>query len=257
MAPLAPLVPPPMVQPIDCNIKHHIFQSIHCMHTYAYRMSKHTWNQLYIIYSHLSFYFCLYPQALSAASVTVYRSVRERFHPSSLRPHHSISMHHLLTVFEGLLLLTPDTKAQRQFGLLNRRGFLSSVKTPQKKHSLKLKSARKSIGGGGRKSSKKVSNKLGDKVNATEADSTLRMLVRLWCHETTRVYLDRNTDSKERIWFLKLLESCIKYCFCGVKFEEGGGGGGGGGGLMSRDRRFRQGTGGHTASFGKFNLLKF
>lgn len=158
-------------------------------------------------------------------------------------------MHDLLNVFEGLLLLSPDTKAQAQpqFGFLNRRGFQSSMqgrKTAQQKPSLKLKSARKSVVGiARRKSSKRLSTKHGDQVGGTETDSTLRMLIRLWCHETTRVYLDRNTDSKERMWFLKLLEACIKYCFCGVRFEEN---------LAPKDRGgFRQGGGGHTASFGK------
>lgn len=80
-------------------------------------------------------------------------------------------------------------------------------------------------------------------VEQTEADSTLRMLIRLWSHETTRVYLDRNIDSKERMWFLKLMETCIKYCFCGVSFEENFGG--------AKERGLFRPSGGHTANLGK------
>ena len=29
------------------------------------------------------------------------------------------------------------------------------------------------------------------------------------------MYLDRIVESKDRIWFTKLLEVCIRYCFCG------------------------------------------
>jgi len=41
------------------------------------------------------------------------------------------------------------------------------------------------------------------------------MVIRLWSHESTRVFLDRLTDNRDRIWFTKLLETVIKYCFCG------------------------------------------
>lgn len=77
------------------------------------------------------------------------------------------------------------------------------------------------------------------------ADSTLRMLIRLWSHESTRVYLDRNVDSRERIWFLKLLESCIKYCFCGVRFEENVAAG------ITPGRPAPRQMGGHTAGLGE------
>lgn len=55
-----------------------------------------------------------------------------------------------------------------------------------------------------------------DESDPEEMISTLRMVIRVWCHESTRVYLDRSTESRDHLWFLKLLESCIKHCFCGI-----------------------------------------
>ena len=45
--------------------------------------------------------------------------------------------------------------------------------------------------------------------------STMRAVLRLWCHEVTRVYADRLDNSRDRIWFLKLLEIMSKYSYCG------------------------------------------
>ena len=178
----------------------------------------------------------VHSQALSAASVAVYRSVSGKFHSSPSVPYLLFTMHDLLHVYEGLLLLSPSTKAtaQPQFGLMNRRGFLSSTqaeKTPKKRSNPKLKAT-------GRKASvilpslKNVES-LGlrrrstfatipsmDKGDETERVSTMRMVIRLWCHESTRVYMDRTTDSRDRVWFLKLLETCIKYSFCGIDFKD-------------------------------------
>lgn len=50
--------------------------------------------------------------------------------------------------------------------------------------------------------------------------SSLRALFRLWCHENSRVFADRLTDSKDRIWFIKLLEMCLKYCYCGAEIQD-------------------------------------
>ena len=59
----------------------------------------------------------------------------------------------------------------------------------------------------------------GDSESTEEQVTTLRMLCRLWCHENTRVYADRLGDSRDRMWFLRLLEACIKCCFCGVNLQ--------------------------------------
>ena len=179
----------------------------------------------------------------------------QRFHVSSFRPHYLITLRDLLRVLEGLLLLSPDTKAaqtQPQFGFLNRRGFQSSAsswKTPQKKTKARSARGRSLPGISTKKLLKRQQTK--NPVDESEASTTLRMLIRLWCHESTRVYLDRVTDSKERMWFLKLLETCIKCCFCGARFgesllkERGA--------VAMRRAAGPAGTGGHTAGLGKGN----
>ena len=48
----------------------------------------------------------------------------------------------------------------------------------------------------------------------------LRGMLRLWCHEVSRVYGDRVTDSRDKIWMIKLIETCCKYCFCGSEIED-------------------------------------
>ena len=47
----------------------------------------------------------------------------------------------------------------------------------------------------------------------------LRSIVRLWCHESSRVFADRLVDSKDRVWFVRLLDVCLKYCFCGMSCQ--------------------------------------
>ena len=154
--------------------------------------------------------------------MAVFRSVAQRFQPSSALPHYRINMHDLIAVYEGLLLVSPDHKSQTQplFNLLNRRGFQSSTSTSRSKTSVKLRSGRKrsrqlpSLKGG----SKKAGDTNTKPIESEEAKFTLRMIIRAWCHESTRVYLDRSTESKDHLWFLKLLEVCIKHCFCGIDF---------------------------------------
>ena len=161
------------------------------------------------------------------------RSLTDKIHPSPSSPHLTFTLHDFMHIYEGLLLLSPSTKThtQPQFSLLNRRGFLSSSQSSrssskktnaakQKKNVLPSLNVRTS-----QSLSKPVLRKrnrgLPLAANLLLSDdqaqliSTMRTVIRLWCHETTRVYLDRVVDSKDRIWFTRLLEVCIKYCFCG------------------------------------------
>ena len=164
--------------------------------------------------------------------MTVIRSLTGKIHPSPSTPHLNFTLHDVMHIYEGLLLLSPDTKTQSQphISLFNRRGFLSSSQSgriSRKKSSGKQKASRPkhlpSLGASTSKAqvkTRKRSNALiGGQPEQAEAVSTLRMIIRLWCHETTRIYLDRVVDSKDRIWFTKLLEVCIKYCFCGDNLQ--------------------------------------
>lgn len=143
-------------------------------------------------------------QAVAAASVTVFKSVSGRFHPTPSRPHFLFTLHDLMHTYEGLLLLSPGTKAQAQpqFSLLNRRGFLSSTQSGKSSSSRKTKVTTKSghrstlpsLRGGGLR--RKAHDGTTSDADQAEMTSTLRMLIRLWCHESTRVYADRLLDSK-------------------------------------------------------------
>ena len=173
-----------------------------------------------------------------------------KYDPSPSQPHHLYTMHDLLHVYEGLLLLSPDAKAQTQpqFSLLHRRGFFSSTqsgKAARRKSSSKIKGTKKNISTlpslkETERASMKTRRRPLPEISGDEGEmvSTLRMLIRLWCHESTRVFLDRIVDSKERMWFLKLLETCVKYCFCGVTFQ----------GSKVDSQPF----GSHTASYGQY-----
>jgi len=133
-------------------------------------------------------------------------------------------MHDLIAAYEGLLLVSPDTKSQTQamFSFFHRRGFLSSSQsTSQSKPS--KKSGRKGLHKlPGLKSvaAKKEEDDSVQPVYSEEMIAILRTIIRAWCHESTRVYLDRSTESKDHLWFLKVLEVCIKYCFCGIEFSD-------------------------------------
>ena len=151
--------------------------------------------------------------------MTVFRSVAQRLQPSASHPHYHIDMHDLIRVYEGLLLVSPDTKSQTQpiFSLLSRRGFRSSTYgTSRSRTSIKLKRGSRQLPS--LKGAAKKAEESNMKVDSEEVVATLRMIIRAWCHESTRVYLDRSTESRDHLWFLKLLEACIKHCFCGVEF---------------------------------------
>ena len=78
------------------------------------------------------------------------------------------------------------------------------------------------------KKSSSVSVKDQEETEGDKMTRILRVLFRVWCHECSRVFTDHLTQSKDKIWFSKLLESVLKYCFCGAVLGETGGEGGGG-----------------------------
>ena len=168
----------------------------------------------------------IFLQAVSAASVAVFRSTSDHLRPSLSTPHYQLTLQHLMSVYDGLLLVPLDGKQQMQhFNLVSRK-----------------KKSTKKISKGGKKSSAPSRHGSKDTVRPTlleqklkeyrqakpkwrvqdssEVVPTLHRLVRLWCHENTRVYADRISDKKQRMWFMKLLETCVKYSFCGMRFVE-------------------------------------
>ena len=127
-------------------------------------------------------------------------------------------MHDLTAAYEGLLLVSPDTKSQSNpmFSFLHRRGFLSSSQSSSQSKVSK-RSGRKGLQKLPSLKSVAAKKETEQPVNSEEMIAILRTIIRAWCHESTRVYLDRSTESKDHLWFLKVLEVCIKYCFCGIE----------------------------------------
>lgn len=83
-----------------------------------------------------------------------------------------------------------------------------------------------------------------DRDEMARIKKLLRGLSRLYCHEVSRVYGDRLTDSRDKIWLVKLIEMCCKYCFCGVEIEDSSLAPQGGGGVVRRARPGRPSRGG-------------
>ena len=104
-----------------------------------------------------------------------------------------------------------------------RRGSIVSSIVPQKSGLVPQKSSRAvrlpPMKREGVSRDSKLKSELKKQQESCDVQATLHQLVRLWCHENTRAYADRMADSKDRMWFVKLLEACVKYSFCGVSFE--------------------------------------
>lgn len=60
-----------------------------------------------------------------------------------------------------------------------------------------------------------------DEKSQQKVIAVLRLLFRLWCHENARVYADRLANSRDKVWLSKVLDLCVKYCFCGAKIQSG------------------------------------
>ena len=185
-------------------------------------------------------------RGLSVASVTTFRSVCARLRPTPAHPEWFLSLQHLIDVFKGLMLMPLDAKTANSphFGLLNRRatpstGTKSSSRRISEKSGRKSSSVVPATSRRGTARSKqsvhlppvKKESSLRSKIrselkgkkqqhDSSEVQATLHRLLRLWCHENTRVFADRMTESSDRAWFVRLLETCVKYCFCGVGFEK-------------------------------------
>ena len=154
----------------------------------------------------------------------------QRFHPTSSHPHFLIDLHDFFNVCKGLFLLAPATNPMT-LSNFNRPHHGSRISSHPKKNSsllkssLKLKSERRctpqlpmSLKGVTKDITRKKFVEGGANFKRKEMILTLRKVIRVWCHESTRVYLDRTSEKDDCLWFHKLLESCIKHCFCSVGF---------------------------------------
>lgn len=129
--------------------------------------------------------------------------------------YHFFSIKDLLNVYHGLLQMTGTqgataavAKTHEQLAHRFQSRRLSGLKEKvsiQKQKSKKLQSSMLT---------KSMRSK--QQLHVSTDHSTIRAILRLWCHEVTRVYADRLDNSHDKLWFLKLLETIAKYCFCGI-----------------------------------------
>lgn len=155
-------------------------------------------------------------------------------------------MHDLMHVSKGLLLLSSRDKMQAlpQLGAHGRhRG--GREKKPQPaggKTSKKGKTEQAKDGGlaklRGKSQPHPSPSKASTEVDQQRIVQTVRVMVRLWCHESTRVYADRMIEDEGRSWFQALLEGCVRHCFCGAQESSGPQGA-----VVQSERRGRGGRG--------------
>jgi len=145
---------------------------------------------------------------MAAATVGIHSNIITRLKRSLSQPYHLFTMKDLMSVYRGLLQMSVTTEGsssvtlQEQFvhRYHSRRSGSVRDKTSAQKHK-------------GKTLTRSMRSK--QHLRVASDHSTLRAVLRLWCHEVTRVYADRLDNSRDRIWFLKLLETIAKYCYCG------------------------------------------
>ena len=159
---------------------------------------------------------------LATASVGIHHNIVTRLTGSLSQLYHFFTIKDLLNVYRGMLQMTGSqgtnaavakTHEQLAHRLQSRR--LSGLN--EKVSTQKLKSKKHP---GGSVLTKSIRSK--QQLHVSTDQSTVRAILRLWCHEVTRVYADRLDNSHDKLWFLKLLETIVKCCYCGVHPESTG-----------------------------------
>lgn len=179
-----------------------------------------------IMYKSVLFWLQQFPEAavndtsllasvLATASVSIHYNITTRLTGSLHQPYHFFTIKDLINVYHGLLQMTgtqgvttavAKTHEQLAHRLQSRR--LSGLKEKTSTQKLKSKKQHSSM------LTKSIRSK--QALHISTDHSTIRAILRLWCHEVTRVYGDRLDNSRDKLWFLKLLDTMVKICFCGI-----------------------------------------
>lgn len=151
----------------------------------------------------------------------MHHNVITRLKGSLSRLYHFFTIKDLLNVYRGLLQMSGTQGAAAAIAKTHEQ--LAHRLQSRKKNSSTLSGLKEKISTHKQQKSKKHENSVMTRsirskhqLHVSTDHSTIRAILRLWCHEVTRVYADRLSNNNDKLWFLKLLETVAKYCFCGM-----------------------------------------
>ncbi|XP_033127107.1 dynein heavy chain domain-containing protein 1-like isoform X2 [Anneissia japonica] len=125
-------------------------------------------------------------QAILLASQDLFKSIRKHFSLSPLNPHYTFSLHDISRVVQGMFLLSPRARGRPRHG---HRRTVAGTKG----------------GNYGRRRSR---------GEILSAPPMMKMVIRLWCHETTRTFSDRLVTEEAFDWYTQSLQQVVEKHFC-------------------------------------------
>ena len=157
----------------------------------------------------LSSFFSSSMQSLVSATIQVYYKMASNMSPRPCYPYLVFNQKHVFQVIDGMLLFSAGSKPRhfghglRQPGTLNFRAGTMAAEA--------AKPRRRGFPG----------RTIGaiDETGPMQPPM-LRVLARLWCHETARTYGDGITNNDQIAWFNALLVQALQKSFCGGEPEE-------------------------------------
>ncbi|XP_028405416.1 dynein heavy chain domain-containing protein 1-like isoform X2 [Dendronephthya gigantea] len=165
-------------------------------------------------------------KAISTSTISLFEKVSEDLRPSPLHPHYIFTQHDVSRVYQGMMLLSSRTKTRPRVRAKKQTPIIDA----KEKASKEIADLHDSSFRGLEKKSEQNGNKLHEveswpmvrtnstlvSINAeTPALTTplIRVILRLWCHECTRVFSDR-LIGEDQLWFSTTLRIVALQHFC-------------------------------------------
>lgn len=159
------------------------------------------------------------------ASVTVHQNVAS-YTPASIGPQlPGVSLKEVMAIHSGMKYLSSHQGESKGFQATPRKtavaGREKTLRTSRHRRQSSLAASNLPKPGRMKDELTKLARgrrKLKASLETEEEASKvvlLRSMVRLWCHETARVYGDRFSASKDCFWFANLISHVVKVAFCG------------------------------------------
>ncbi|XP_048580282.1 dynein heavy chain domain-containing protein 1 isoform X3 [Nematostella vectensis] len=166
-------------------------------------------------------------KVMAGAAVEMFSRLRDEFRRSPCHPHFVFTQHDLTRIAQGMMLFSlrararPRPKARRR-GVEQQQPTSIELPPPVSKSSgVVSERTRAELGKEVKKGKSWPTLPTATTANTPAAISPLiRSILRLWCHEHTRVYGDRLLDDSHRYWFASLLHETVHECFCSGSEED-------------------------------------